>query len=194
LGAIQQQGPQYNKLRSFLNQEYLGALDRITTWCRESADIWDIGWDVKLKPGERTLSPSDFGFHNALKGPDGEIAFLDFEYLGWDDPAKMVSDFLLHPAMDLEHTLKQRFVDQILTRFQEDPLLAQRLEIVYPLSGLKWCLIMLNEFLPDIWQQRVSASSGALDQTKYQDRQLAKAGQMLHRTISEYRNFPYRNQ
>ena len=193
LGAIQDDGPQYTRLRKFLDQEYLKALDQITAWCRESAESCDMVWNAKLTSAERTLSPSDFGFHNALRGLDGEIVFLDFEYFGWDDPAKMISDFLLHPAMELDLSLNQRFVDQVLVGFQKIPGLVRRLEIVYALSGLRWCLIILNEFLPDIWQQRVSASDAALDRRVDQERQLAKAGQMLHRITSEYRNFPYSN-
>jgi len=191
LGAIQDEGPQYSRLRSFLDQEYTGVLGQIKDWCRVSAESCDMGWNVKLTSTERTLSPSDFGFHNTLRGLDGEIVFLDFEYFGWDDPAKMISDFLLHPAMELEPSLKQRFVNQVLVGFQEIPRLVQRLEIVYALSGLKWCLIILNEFLPDIWQQRVSASDAVLDRSEDQERQLVKASEMLHRINSEYRNFPY---
>src|SRR5262249_33996160 len=49
--------------------------------------------DSPLEPHDRCLSPSDFGFHNALIRADGELCFFDFEYAGWDDPAKMVADF-----------------------------------------------------------------------------------------------------
>ena len=41
---------------------------------------------------QRALSPSDFGLHNALRGQDGQLRFVDFEYFGWDDPVKLVSD------------------------------------------------------------------------------------------------------
>jgi hypothetical protein len=35
-------------------------------------------------PGDRrSLCPSDFGFHNALRNATG-LTFLDFEYFGWD--------------------------------------------------------------------------------------------------------------
>ena len=42
---------------------------------------------------EYSLSPSDFGFHNMLVDRGGSLRFVDFEYAGWDDPAKMVADF-----------------------------------------------------------------------------------------------------
>ena len=59
-------------------------------------DIRASGWtfDRPIDPNERSLSPSDFGFHNAIRRADGRLAFVDFEYFGWDDPAKLVADFL----------------------------------------------------------------------------------------------------
>ena len=47
---------------------------------------------------QRALSPSDFGLHNAMRGEDGRLRFIDFEYFGWDDPVKLVSDTALHPG------------------------------------------------------------------------------------------------
>ena len=38
------------------------------------------------------LSPSDFGFHNIVKNKK-KLYFLDFEYSGFDDPLKLLSDF-----------------------------------------------------------------------------------------------------
>ena len=43
-----------------------------------------------------------FGFRLsqcARNGRTGELCFLDFEYAGWDDPAKMVADFFCQPAV-----------------------------------------------------------------------------------------------
>jgi hypothetical protein len=35
-------------------------------------------FDREIPRTERTLSPSDYGFHNALRRPDGTLVFLDF--------------------------------------------------------------------------------------------------------------------
>jgi hypothetical protein len=35
-----------------------------------------------------------------------------------------------------------------------------RLAAQYPLYGLRWCLILLNEFLPDRWRRRKFAAAG----------------------------------
>jgi len=165
-------------LQKFLREEFQPLFDRLRQLPDTPAD-------------ERTLSPSDFGFHNALRRLDGSLAFLDFEYFGWDDPAKMVSDFLLHPAMDLSENLKHRFAAGIYRHFNKN--LAKRVETVYPLFGLKWVTIMLNEFLPEDLQRRGFAAGRTLDRAAAQARQLEKARRMLQRIEREYESFPYRD-
>jgi hypothetical protein len=44
--------------------------------------------DAPLSARLQVLSLSDFGLHNPLRHPDGKLAFLGFEYFGWDEPAK----------------------------------------------------------------------------------------------------------
>src|SRR5439155_8394299 len=139
----------------------------------------------------RTLSHSDFGFHNGLRQPDGRIIFLDFEYFGWDDPAKMIADFLLHPAMDLSAQAKKNFACALFQRFADWPGLVPRVESVYPLFGLKWCLIFLNEFLPAPLARRQFAALATAERSTLQMQQLAKAQAMLTRIRGEYRSLSY---
>lgn len=101
-----------------------------------------------LAEHERTLSPSDMGFHNALRKPDGSLAFVDFEYFGWDDPTKLLSDFVLHPGMHLTENQQHFFIDTLLERFAM-PDLEERLQAMRPLFATAWCCILLNEFLKD---------------------------------------------
>jgi thiamine kinase-like enzyme len=142
-----------------------------------------------------TLSPSDFGLHNTLKRPDGGLSFLDFEYFGLDDPAKMISDFLLHPhpLMAFSSHQKQRIFKKFLEGFAEDGTLKQRLKIVYPYYGLKWCLILLNEFIPQEALRRDFArqDKGGLSPKERQQEQLEKTIKMLNKVQLEYINFPY---
>jgi len=146
--------------------------------------------EAEITENERTLSPSDFGFHNALRRTDG-IVFLDFEYFGWDDPAKMIADFLLHPAMELAQDLKRRFMAQVLTNFNDNHHLAVRVEIVYPLFGLKWCLILLNEFIPRELQRRGFAQGEEVCSDERRARQLRQAKALLDHLMSERPSFPY---
>ena len=107
------------------------------------------------------LSPSDFGFHNALRCRGDHLVFIDFEYFGWDDPVKLVCDFLLHPAMDLSNNDKVQFWTGVKKLFAGDPTFQERFYFLYPYYALRWCLILLNEFLPERWQRRQAA--GVMD-------------------------------
>jgi len=141
------------------------------------------GFDVPLSPPHRVLSPSDFGFHNALRRPNGGLAFLDFEYFGWDEPAKAVADVMLHAGMALPDELARRYrrrVSEVLTR--SDPGFPARFELFFPALRAIWCLILLNEFLPERWARRV-LSGAADDREAAQARQLAKARNMLTRSF-----------
>jgi len=191
LTAVENDEAQYRALHDFLRSDFIPSFDKVTKWCQSSLNQSGMSFDAELPYEERTLSPSDFGFHNALRRGDGQIVFLDFEYFGWDDPAKMISDFLLHPAMELPEELSRRFVSSILSRFQDHRNLDRRVEIVYPLFGLKWCLIFLNEFVPEHQLRRGFASQSELNISNLQAEQLSKAKRMVYRVKNEYEHFSY---
>lgn len=137
----------------------------------------------------RSLCPSDFGFHNAMRSAGG-LAFIDFEYFGWDDPVKLTCDFLLHPGMRLSEPLKRRFVAAALHIYGADPTFASRLRMLYPLFAVRWCLILLNEFLPERWAYRVHAGDGP-DWENAKERQLGRASDLLASVKSNGGGFPY---
>jgi hypothetical protein len=178
-------------LSKFLSVKFLPAFERIEKWCRSESKKRRIRFDKKLPKIYRTLSPSDFGFDNCLRRESGRIVFLDFEYFGWDDPAKMISDFLIHPKINLPDKFKRKFIEGTVPVFGRDKKLKERLEVVFPLFGLKWCFIMLNEYLPENFQRRVFAAAGPLDKKRICAAQLAKAKSMLDRIEGSYTKLPY---
>lgn len=190
LGGAEGTASVLNALNAFLAGQFSPALDRFVQWSQARLRNAGIGYEQELPWPERTLSPSDFGFHNALRRANGQIVFLDFEYFGWDDPAKLIADFLLHPAMDLTADMKEHFTTNAIRCFSENHRLAGRVEAVYPLFGLKWCLIFLNEFLPADLQRRQFAQRAELDREQLQMKQLEKAKRMLSRLYNEYERFP----
>jgi hypothetical protein len=97
---------------------------------------------------ERCLSPSDFGFHNALRQPDGTLRFLDFEYAGWDDPAKTIIDFCNQPDLLLPGPLAALFRERCCAGLSAPGSLLRRIRLLEPLYQLKWACICLNVFLP----------------------------------------------
>lgn len=103
--------------------------------------------DEPLAIRERVLSPSDFGFHNALSTGD-RLLFLDFEYAGWDDPAKVVGDFFNQVAIPVDLKYFELFVSAIAALASDPQLMLARMVHLCPLYSIKWCCILLNEFLP----------------------------------------------
>jgi hypothetical protein len=179
-------------LQDYLNSDFIPAFREVSRWCESESIRVGINIDGEIAPQERTLSPSDFGCHNALLRSDGQIAFLDFEYFGWDDPAKLVSDFLLHPAMDLGPRLKRQFVTKILEEFQPNLQLRRRISLLYPLLGLKWCMILLNEFIPnDLSRRNFAALSTHNNLVDVRTKQLCKAARMLEQIRGHHGTFPY---
>jgi len=132
-------------------------------------------------PRERqTLSPSDIGFHNALRGADGTLAFVDFEYFGWDDPAKLVSDVLWHPGHTLAPHEALEFRARAADIYSADPDFEVRLATLFPFFGLRWALIVLNEFLSSDRERREFAGKSG-DRLEIEERQLAKARDLVER-------------
>lgn len=138
-----------------------------------------------LEPSQRCLSPSDFGFHNALRGGDDQLTFVDMEYFGWDDPVKLAADFVLHPGMNLDDAHGAQFVHGWHAVFNDGSnALVRRLADHLPLYALRWTMILLNEFLPERWEAKVFAGTTG-DWGAVKDRQLAKAKHMVERASPE---------
>jgi len=187
LSAIAEDHPE---LSAFLRGDFRRTRERVVTAAREDYARVGLSFDSPVDPAQRRLSPSDFGFHNALARPDGSVVFLDFEYFGWDDPAKLCCDFVLHPGMHLTDELQQRFLRGVTDIFAVDPALPHRLRACMPLYGLRWTMILLNEFLPERWQRRLAAGSSG-SRPDVLRRQLAKAKTMLARvTFADERVAP----
>ncbi|MEO5336606.1 MAG: aminoglycoside phosphotransferase family protein [Magnetospirillum sp. WYHS-4] len=171
LGRLTEVCDDVPELEGFLQQRVVPAMDGIVTRVFQAFP----GAASRLPEDRLALSPSDFGFHNALRRPDGRLAFLDFEYFGWDDPAKAIADVMLHGGMDLSPSLGERFRDRVAPAFAvRDPDFAHRLDVLYPLYGLIWCLILLNEFRADRWQRR-NLGGRVPDAEAARARQLARA-------------------
>jgi hypothetical protein len=170
-----------------------GDLDRAATlFVKRLNDFWKttkdqlllkcnsfgLNTDSALLNDEMCLSPSDFGFHNALFRPDGNLCFVDFEYAGWDDPAKAIGDFFSHPGIAVSHKYFESFVAKVLEPYDSSEKMAARVRLLEPISQIKWCCIILNEFLPASAKRRNFANPGN-DGLARKERQLHKATQFF---------------
>lgn len=140
-----------------------------------------LGCDAVCPPEGRTLSPSDFGWHNGVRRPDGTWRFWDFEHFGWDDAAKLIVDFTLHPANRCPAEWRRSFIDSCIRVFADDPGLPGRISALSPLFVLKWCAILLNEFLPDHASRRTFATGEYSDYNEVLRTQLERSQVMLTR-------------
>ena len=186
---LKQVAEQRPALAQFLDGAFAETYRRLTKAAVDGCRAAGAGFTRQISSNLMTLSPSDFGFHNALRRSDGTLVFLDFEYFGWDDPVKLVADFLLHPAMQLDDVLKRRFLTGASEIFAGDARFSARLRLLYPLFGIRWATILLNEFLPERWQRR--AYAGAAAQTAAEERQLAKATDLVRRLATSQGGFPH---
>lgn len=142
------------QLAKFLTGDFEPLSARVFDAAREGYAKRGWSFDRPMPREQQTLSPSDFGFHNAIRRPDGRLVFVDFEYFGWDDPVKLAADFLQHPGMALTASQYARFRAGAERVYAADVTFAARLALLYPLYGLRWCMILLNEFLPERWEAR----------------------------------------
>jgi hypothetical protein len=184
LDRLRQVEGEYPDLRSFIEHSLIPS--GAAAIRRFEQRYASLGWDpgAPLASASRALSPSDFGLHNALRGRDGQLRFIDFEYFGWDDPVKLVSDTAIHPGSNFAEGSRRRLVERLSREFEaDDPAFAVRRDALYPVFGMIWCLIILNDYLPDRRSRRVFA-------IRRDELEARLAGQLdkarrLHQTLCE---------
>ena len=97
------------------------------------------------------------------------------------EPVKLTADVLYHPGTLLTSRQRDRFRNAALAIYGEDASFGARLEALYPLFGLRWALILLNEFLPNRWRLRVAAGETE-PWAEAKTRQLSRARELVART------------
>jgi hypothetical protein len=157
----------HGEFESFVNHQ-------LAPHCQRIIEGLDCGGSNPPK----ILSPSDFGFHNALKDDRGLLWFFDFEYAGWDDAAKLLCDFFCQPQIPVPMEHAGRFVTA-LQQATGDAGLPERFQKLLPLHAAKWSCILLNEFLKTDADRRRFA--GLRDR---HEQQLEKARLMLQKSQS----------
>lgn len=174
IGYVDQQ---VKELFMFIQNEFLTTASIIREEIERLAKANHVLLHKPLVKKQQTLSPSDIGFHNILLR-DGQLMFVDFEYFGWDDPAKMVADLFHHPRAMIKPEYRQYIVKRVYRFLGRDQDFLKRLPFTYLLSGLNWSLIMLNVF----------HKRGHEDKKKAQ---LAKSKRKLNELLEEWHRNVY---
>ncbi len=180
LECLKEAGSEHPSLHEFLENDFKPKAEEVTEQARTALQASGINPERSMAAEKLAISPSDFGFHNALRNENGGLSFVDFEYAGWDDPVKAVADAMLHPGSGMSEAQAEHFRAKMFPVFAIDPKFEERFNALYPVYALIWCLIILNEFLPERWTRRRLAGQEA-DLATIQDRQLEKAATLLTR-------------
>jgi len=131
---------------------------------------------------ERCISPSDYGFHNSLLEQNGKLRFIDFEYAGWDDPAKMICDFFCQPEVPVSKTFLPLFENEVTQLFDKKDALKKKVSLLFPPYRIKWCCIMLNDFIPEGAARRSYAEKD--EAMRRREEQLDKVKSYLSETLN----------
>lgn len=105
-----------------------------------------------IDPNFLCVSPSDFGFHNAINTSSG-TRFIDFEFAGLDDPAKLTLDFILQPRVPVVghgSPLLSAWPANLRESVQD------RCFHLGPILRLKWLCILSSVLNPERFQQMLT--------------------------------------
>lgn len=196
LGALL---PELEKEKNEQLQKLLACFLNLQNPIRQAfLDSWATRLDEELPPTLLFPSPSDFGPHNALmqaavspavgSPAAGSPIFCDFEYAGWDDPAKLMADFYWHLAFDWPVQKRNAVIQPFLrSQTMRDENMQRRYHAVLPLVGLEWVLIALNVFLPS---QRVRKNLVDPSNSQLLETRIHSAARLLDRLQQAERFIP----
>jgi hypothetical protein len=174
LATLDPQAPHAADARRFAFTDLRPIWDAVRD--RTLREALSLGLDLHrgLTEAECCLSPSDFGFHNALAADDG-LVFLDFEYAGRDDPAKLVVDFFCQPEVPVPAGYRDRFTAKLARGLPLDQAALACCNFLLDAARVKWACILLNDFLPDGAARRAFADAGERDERCAAQLEKAKA-------------------
>lgn len=154
-----------HRLKRFESAELNAELKNFTVKLRDKFNLLKSRIKLSAKilgDNNLCLSPSDFGFHNAIE-KDGEFYFFDFEYAGWDDPVKFICDFFCQPQNPVDEKYLSRFTEGVSSAFPSYTEMKNYVDILMPFCRIKWCCIILNSFLQEEKERRKFAGKAGFD-------------------------------
>jgi len=158
LGGGNVDTPHHHRVDKFARKTLLPVWGAVRTSIERCALRFGLELEQELSQGERIASPSDFGFHNTLIDDAGRLAFIDFEYAGRDDPAKLVCDFFCQPQVPVSLDYYEHFLSELGRAFECNTNFELRCRLLLNAYRVKWACIILNEFQSVGAEQRAFAS------------------------------------
>ena len=162
----------------FIRDDLTKTWNNIVAFVHKQVREMGLSLDKTIARSDRCLSPSDFGFHNAILTEGNRMRFTDFEYAGWDDPTKLICDFFCQPAVPVPLNYYDMFAEAVVSDLSQSQMYLHRARVLLPVYRLKWCCILLNDFLPVGGERRNFANESA-NQDEQKTGQLQKARNAL---------------
>jgi hypothetical protein len=169
---------QYSALDDFLQHELIPFFEHLKSrvLLLHSKSL-PYSFEENIPKSWQTLIPSDFSAHNTILMEHKSLVFVDFEYFGWDDPIASIANFIFHPAMNNYDKVSHCFESKLCSYFSSFPWFEERYDVLKPIFGFRWCLIILNCF-------NSFRNSGRLHSEQFLQQQLAKS-KLLFRKINK---------
>ena len=147
LAVIDPDVPQRAAAELLIRSRLMPLWELVQATLLKEAERLGVELDAVLEQESQCISPSDFGFHNALV--DGSrIGFIDFEYAGRDDVAKLVCDFFCQPQVPVPLAYMEGFASRLITGLGLGRSHEVRCQLLLDAYRIKWACIILNDFLP----------------------------------------------
>ncbi|MGP1397589.1 MAG: phosphotransferase [Inquilinaceae bacterium] len=177
MGTLDPQAPYAEAAAALITDTLIPGWQKVKAGIVEACAKASLALDAPITEREVIVSPSDFGFHNALWDDRKGLGFLDFEYAGWDDPAKLAGDFFNCPEIPVPARYFDMFVETLCWRLDLGETALTRMVMLRDVYRLKWACIILNDFLPHDDARRRFADQG--DRAARCAAQLAKAAALI---------------
>lgn len=97
----------------------------------------------KFSEKNKILSPCDFNVNNILIDKK-KLKFIDFEYSGYDDIAKIFAVFFTQPDTNIDYYSIKKNLYKIIFLNDKQKII-NNIEYLIPVCYLNWCLILYNQ-------------------------------------------------
>lgn len=149
------------------------------------ANLNGIDINLEIERENQVISPSDFGFHNCIMKGNNDLIFIDFEYAGWDDPAKVTGDFFSQLQVPVPENYFSLFVEKAFENLNNKAEVITRAKLLLPLYKIKWTCIAMNVFIPVNLERRLFSNPN-IDVEVLKADQIQKAKTILNNIENSY--------
>jgi len=137
-----------NKLKKIISgKDFISRISNLERIALKSISKKEL--QMKVKEHSRRFNHIDFGFHNVIY-KSGAPYFTDYELSGWDDPHRLIGDFMTH---ELNKTIPGKLRKIYLSEYKKRMNLrinqSMRLDIAVKLMDIEWIATYLWSIAPE---------------------------------------------